>query len=225
MRMWVQLALLSLVVACDGKAPEPDEDSEQTVEPDSFELDDSEPIDTEVEDIDDTLVDDTEVEDTEVEDTEVEDTEVEDTEPVDTEVEDTEPVDTDVEDTLIDDTEAEETGDTFEPVDSEPPAAGLSYAADVAPIFASRCAGCHLGGGVSGGLDLRGGRSALVGVASSRTMVHVNPGSTATSYLWHKLAGTQASVSGAGSRMPLGSTLSSTDLATVETWILDGALP
>ena len=101
----------------------------------------------------------------------------------------------------------------------------MSYAADVAPIFASRCAGCHLGGGVSGKLDLRGGRSALVGVASSRTMVHVNPGSTATSYLWHKMNNTQKSVDGKGKRMPPDGLLDMADLDIIQQWIEQGAKP
>lgn len=114
---------------------------------------------------------------------------------------------------------AEDTGEA--PV--EPP--GLSYAADVEPILAAACAGCHLGGGASGGFSFDGGTADLIGVPSSNGMPYVTADDPDQSYLLHKIAGTQASAGGSGSRMPIGSVLPAEDLDVVEAWILDGALP
>ena len=82
------------------------------------------------------------------------------------------------------------------------------------------------GGGASGGLSIDDVYPDAVNVASDdiASMDLIEPGSTATSYLWHKINGTQSSVGGAGSQMPLGGPyLSSTALAIFETWITEGA--
>ncbi len=102
-----------------------------------------------------------------------------------------------------------------------------SYA-DVQAIWDDTCAGsgCHTDGGTAGGLSLESGSShaSLVGVAAlGAAMDLVTAGSTDDSYLWHKLNGTHADVGGSGSQMPLGPELDSTQLGTVEAWILDGA--
>lgn len=103
----------------------------------------------------------------------------------------------------------------------------VSYA-DVQAVWDATCAGsgCHTGGGTSGGLDLAEGSSHanLVGVSSiGAAMDLVTAGSTDDSYLWHKLLGTQGDVGGAGSDMPLGTSLTSGQLGTIESWILNGA--
>ncbi|MEZ4235203.1 MAG: c-type cytochrome domain-containing protein [Myxococcota bacterium] len=98
--------------------------------------------------------------------------------------------------------------------------------ADVQPIFANGCAGCHYQ--VANGLG--GFRFAdetdLVNVPSVVVpgLPYVRPGDPDGSYLWHKINGTQGSVGGAGGRMPPGGALSQAQLDLVETWIRDGAL-
>lgn len=100
--------------------------------------------------------------------------------------------------------------------------------ADVQAIWDASCggSGCHTNGGTSGALALDAGssRDNLVGVASiGAAMDLVTAGSADDSYLWHKLLGTQSDVGGSGSDMPLGSTLSASELGTIETWIDGGA--
>ena len=102
-------------------------------------------------------------------------------------------------------------------------ACALSYSTDVEPIFNSTgCLGCH---GGSGGLTIS--YSNIVGMPSVDvpSMNLIEAGSTADSYIWHKLNGSQSSVGGAGGIMPQGGSLSASDLATVEAWINDGANP
>jgi mono/diheme cytochrome c family protein len=101
--------------------------------------------------------------------------------------------------------------------------------ADVQAIWDANCAGsgCHTDGGEKGGLTLSEGESYgnLVGVAAVGAAMDLvtTSGNTDDSYLWQKLMGTQTDVGGSGSTMPLGPELTSDQLATVETWILDGA--
>lgn len=54
----------------------------------------------------------------------------------------------------------------------------------------------------------------------------VTPGAPVESYLWHKVAGTHLTVGGAGGRMPKPTDppLTALELATVEAWLLGGAL-
>ena len=155
---------------------------------------------------------DTDVADTDVEDTDVTDTDVEDTDVEDTDVEDTDVEDTDVEDTDVEDTDV----------------AALSFATDVAPILNASCTPCHIGGGSSGSMNLSSGVSAIVNVASVAvpTMDRVEPGDPANSYLSHKVHGTQVAAGGGGNQMPQNNpALSAMDLATIDQWITDGALP
>ncbi|MBW2264043.1 MAG: hypothetical protein JRG91_18935, partial [Deltaproteobacteria bacterium] len=51
----------------------------------------------------------------------------------------------------------------------------------------------------------------------------IEPGSTADSYLWHKVIGTQSSVGGSGSTMPVGGSLTPHELDLIERWIVAGA--
>lgn len=119
------------------------------------------------------------------------------------------------------------TGD--EPTTGSP---AVSYAADIQPIWDARCTlGCHQPGGsgtMQTNLDLSAGVSyaQLVDVLSSQApaLPRVSPADLEGSYLWHKLKNTQSDVNGSGFQMPAGG-LADTDLAKVEKWIEDGALP
>ena len=98
----------------------------------------------------------------------------------------------------------------------------------MAPILNNYCDGCHLNGGGSGGLMLDDGASAIVNVPAPQlnTMDYIEPGDPSQSYLWLKLQGTQVAAGGSGNRMPLaGGPISPTELATIEAWILGGAMP
>ena len=66
-----------------------------------------------------------------------------------------------------------------------------------------------------------------MGVASSDvpSMNRVEPFDPQNSYLWHKLNGTMTSVGGTGSQMPKTGSLTTTELALIEQWIVDGAAP
>src|SRR5205823_2693376 len=72
--------------------------------------------------------------------------------------------------------------------------ATASFRGDVQPIFTSQCAlvGCHSGAFPTQGLNLSEGSAyaAIVNVTSTEqaTVKLVDPGSTATSYLWWKVA-------------------------------------
>ncbi|MFM7201130.1 MAG: hypothetical protein ACKO6N_10095 [Myxococcota bacterium] len=95
-------------------------------------------------------------------------------------------------------------------------------------IFNPYCTGCHAGGGASAGLDLSSANAyaELVNVKASQvaSMNRVTPLDTNQSYLYHKLAGTHASVGGSGERMPKGDpALSTAQLKLVQDWILLGA--
>lgn len=100
------------------------------------------------------------------------------------------------------------------------------FAEDVAPILDAACGVCHVTG-ASAGFSFPNGRSDLVNVPSSQSdLVYVLPGDPESSYLWHKIAGTQASVGGDGTgRMPAGMPLPPEDSETIRAWILGGALP
>ena len=67
----------------------------------------------------------------------------------------------------------------------------------------------------------------LVNVPSMQlpSMVRVKPGSTAQSYLWHKIDGTQLQVGGSGMIMPYTFPLTADEKMIFERWINAGALP
>jgi hypothetical protein len=99
-----------------------------------------------------------------------------------------------------------------------------TWVADVEPIIDSRCAGCHTNGGASGGRSWDDYADMFQMSIDVPTMQEIEPGDRATSYIWHKLNGTQASVGGSGSRMPLsGGFLNTTQLNTIGAWIDAGA--
>ena len=99
---------------------------------------------------------------------------------------------------------------------------------DVQIIFNRSCVGtCHAGEAPAEGLDLSAGNAvgSLVGVPSVQvpTMMRVAPGDPDTSYLFHKMLGSQQNVGGSGTSMPPELRLSNDELEVVRLWILDGA--
>ena len=107
--------------------------------------------------------------------------------------------------------------------------ASAAYGADVQPIFSASCAlsGCHVAGHNTG-LDLTAANSygLLVNVPSAElaSMDRVEPNEPLLSYLVHKIRGTQNSVGGSGSQMPLiGGPLSADEINTIRAWIQVGA--
>ena len=92
-------------------------------------------------------------------------------------------------------------------------------------IFNVECAGCHTGGGASGGLSLEAAGNIISVPEGSTGVSYIEPHDTAASYLYLKLTGDQTSVSGGGgAQMPKGSApMDSALISMVETWILEGA--
>ena len=102
-------------------------------------------------------------------------------------------------------------------------AATTSYVTDIEPLVNAYCANCHVNGN-SGGFTFT--YLNLAGYSSQvPSMLLIDPGSPNDSYIWHKLNGTQGTVGGSGSQMPLGGSLTATELSLIETWILEGAQP
>jgi hypothetical protein len=106
----------------------------------------------------------------------------------------------------------------------------VSYA-QVQQIFDTRCAGagCHVSTGtpsnLGGGLDLSAAQAApcTLNVASSEDpqRVRIQPGNAGASYLVCKVDPSCSAIS--GSRMPLGGMLSASELATLTSWVAQGA--
>ncbi len=107
------------------------------------------------------------------------------------------------------------------------PTASLSC--DVQPIFTANCAlsNCHAGTNPQQGMNLSAGQAFanVVGVPSNESaLLRVQPGFPDSSYLVHKIQGTQATVGGTGQRMPLGrNPLSPAQIDTIRAWIAAGA--
>ena len=100
----------------------------------------------------------------------------------------------------------------------------------VQPIFNTNCAlsGCHAGSSPQVGQNLSAGVSFanIVGVASNQSaLLRVKAGDADSSYLVHKIQGTQGTVGGSCCQMPLGaSALSQDNIDTIKAWIAAGAL-
>ena len=113
-------------------------------------------------------------------------------------------------------------------IEPPPPADGVSFAADIQPLFASHgCTGCHGTPGNSGFSVLT--HESVFGPgfqAVSRGMLEVVPARPDTSYLLWKLEG--AGPNGepiSGERMPRGgSALDAGEIELIRTWITEGAL-
>jgi hypothetical protein len=106
---------------------------------------------------------------------------------------------------------------------------GPGFAADVQPIFTDNCAfsGCHAGSNPAQGMNLSDGQAYanIVNVQSNEaSLLRVKPSEPDSSYLVHKIQGTQGSVGGSGGQMPLGGmALSQEQINLIREWITDGA--
>jgi hypothetical protein len=142
---------------------------------------------------------------------------------------------TDATDTNATDTDATDTvataTDTFTTGDPKP-----SFEVDIQPILDEHCVeGCHEPDGEWGFLlDMSGSAyDDLVDVMSPQlsAMNHVEPGDPESSYLWHKINGTQVNVGGSGLMMPKArpgmqsTVLTPEQFTAIEQWILSGAEP
>ena len=99
------------------------------------------------------------------------------------------------------------------------PAEGISYSQHVQPIYDQNCISCHPS---SGNLDLTAGNSYAETVnvnASAYSGKLVVPGDPEASVLYKKIDGSGAY----GTNMPIGGSLSSTQINTIKQWILEGA--
>jgi hypothetical protein len=106
---------------------------------------------------------------------------------------------------------------------------GTGFAAAVQPIFSANCAlsGCHAGSSPAQGMNLSQGQAYanIVNVQSNESsLLRVRPSQPDSSYLVHKIQGTQSNVGGSGGQMPLGrNPLSQAQIDTIRQWIADGA--
>jgi len=108
------------------------------------------------------------------------------------------------------------------PAEFQPPAAAVSFAADVQPLLASGCGGsaCHVNGTTSG-VDLSSHATVRASVGNQYGEAIVIPGDAAASPLIDKLEASPRF----GSRMPLGrSPLTADQVSAVRAWIDAGAL-
>jgi hypothetical protein len=105
---------------------------------------------------------------------------------------------------------------------------GVSFSASVVPVFTGACSSCHP---PNEGMNLTAPSAygSIVGVTSTEQpqLKRVRPFRPDSSYLIHKIQGTQATVGGSGERMPFGCTSNCLPEATINlirNWILQGAL-
>ena len=111
-------------------------------------------------------------------------------------------------------------------------AAGVSFATGVQSVFTANCIGCHSGAGAPEGMSLASGVSygLIVDVAAGEVaaLKRVRPFLPDSSYLVHKIQGTQGTVGGSGARMPRGCSggtcLPNATINIIRNWILQGAL-
>jgi hypothetical protein len=115
-------------------------------------------------------------------------------------------------------------GDHGTPGSANDPCPTVTWDAGVSPILQNNCTGCHVGGAISGGKGFEVYGPMLDASNGVPSMPLVTPGDTAASFLLHKLNGTQSSVGGGGSRMPLiGAPMDQYLIDVGERWIEDGA--
>jgi len=127
-----------------------------------------------------------------------------------------------------DGTGLDENGNPIGPPGSED---GITLSGDVQPILTSNCAvaNCHAAPDPVLGMNLSAGLSyaSIVDVPSQEApaLRRVRPSKPDSSYLVHKIQGTQGDVGGFGGQMPLGRTpLSADEIATIRAWIAAGAI-
>jgi hypothetical protein len=111
-----------------------------------------------------------------------------------------------------------------DPTDPGDDPATPTYNANISPMVDARCTGCHTQGGASGGRNFDDYADFFVTSSDVPSMDEIEPGLPGQSYMYHKLAGTHASVGGAGVRMPRGGPFfSAADLQMWADWIIAGA--
>lgn len=92
----------------------------------------------------------------------------------------------------------------------------VSFSSDVQPIFSGSCTSCH---GNSGNVNLSSYSALMNSVGSNYGNTVVVPGDADASGLVDKIEPNPAH----GTRMPIGGTLSSTQIQTIRAWINEGA--
>ena len=97
-----------------------------------------------------------------------------------------------------------------------PPPVAVSYASDVQPIFNGSCTGCH---GNSGNVNLSSYSALMNSVGANYGNTLVVSGDADASGLVDKVEPNPAH----GSRMPIGGSLTSSQIQTIRAWINQGA--
>ncbi len=102
------------------------------------------------------------------------------------------------------------------------------FKTDIAPLFRTKCATCHLTGQEAGKMALtpQSAIANIVGVKSDEMpgLLRVVPGAPDKSYLVMKLEGTHIEHGGNGAQMPFGAPpLTPEEIAKIRLWIADGA--
>ena len=102
------------------------------------------------------------------------------------------------------------------------------YAAIVTTFQSYYCASCHgnMGPDLTDYSDViraKAGDYMAQGTDVDGVMPWVTPNDLESSYLYHKIAGTYASVGGSGDTMPTGGAVTGDDLQLIADWILAGA--
>jgi mono/diheme cytochrome c family protein len=102
------------------------------------------------------------------------------------------------------------------------------FESDIAPLFRTRCATCHLTGQEAGKMTLtpNGAIASLVNVKSTEatSLMRAVPGKPDESYLIMKLEGSHIEHGGNGAQMPFGApSLSKEEIAKIRKWIAEGA--
>jgi len=122
-------------------------------------------------------------------------------------------------------------GDTAGPLGDGDDASGEATWTQVQELLASECGRCHttrIRAELTGLDEYDEGYAMLVGRPSEQlpSMMLVSPGEPESSYLLHKLLGTQLDIGGEDDPMPpeARNPLTDEDIALVEAWILAGAL-
>jgi mono/diheme cytochrome c family protein len=105
---------------------------------------------------------------------------------------------------------------------------GVSFSREIAPVFRTQCATCHMTGEEPGGMKLypSAAYASIVNVPSQQSPIaRVTPGKPQESYLLHKLEETHLEVGGSGVRMPFAQPpLSEDTRQRIRLWIEQGAL-
>ncbi len=103
----------------------------------------------------------------------------------------------------------------------------VSFAHEIQPIFDAHCTRCHRAHAALApfSLEARDSYRSIVNVPALEVSAldRVQPDSPQSSYLWHKVEGTQHQVGGSGDTMPVGGHLDAAEFAKIRRWIVEGA--